>query len=829
MENIRLRTWAAQVDAVRDQFREALLEGERLVSAGGEGAPASARAFAKSAVAEAKKQLPGVTWSGTFSRRSSDSLLVYSGLICADIDDLEPDRIASLRNALRQCPHVFGSFASPTSGLKVLFAVDPEPGNHRRYFEGIGVLMRDNYGVSIDPSGKDLCRLCFVSSDPDAWVNEAAEPLPVLLEPSPATTSDGLLSARSERPGMMDIGLDGFVATGCESTARVFPQANEDPLPAVEDALRHISADCPRAPWLKVGMALHTLGESGWALWVRWSKTAPTRWVETEAGRDWDSFGRSRSQGGIGLGTIFAAARSCGWAGVLPPPPGSGLRIPAPRNRRQIPRRGGCAAGVDHQQVSVGGMASAVEASTAAGDQDPGDSEQEDTLPEGSDASRALEFVDRFCQIIRYVPEWKRWIVFESGRWNAREDGGLLRLSCQLATEVLATIQDVRHGLSAKVEIQTITESATAFASARNVSSMATFASTDRRIIISPEDLDADPWLVGAPNGVLNLRTGQITPHSPEQLITKSLGCDLDPNARAPQWVAFLERVLPDPEVRAYVQKAAGYSLTGLTTEHHFLFLYGLGCNGKSTLLETLFAGMGGYAGKAAESLLYSSDRGATPPDVIAEIAGVRFLVGAETHEGARLNEGSIKDICGGDTLRGARKYEHGFKFRPVAKLWMVGNHKPAIRGNDDGIWRRVRLIDFPVQIPVEERDPGLPSKLLLERPGILNWMAEGARLWQRDGLQPPPTVRAACAGYRQDEDVLGDFLAERTQLFAPSSANHNELFKAYQAWAEASGLRYALNSRILAKRLRERGWSDAKDGRGNLIWRGIRLLHLIN
>ncbi len=445
-------------------------------------------------------------------------------------------------------------------------------------------------------------------------------------------------------------------------------------------------------------------------------------------------------------------------------------------------------------------------------------------LPDGSDAHRASRFVGRFSELLRFVPEWDRWLVFEGGRWKTRDDGGLIRFSCQLSGEILASASSI-VGDSRQVqdEVKRLTAEAGNYAGSAKVFSMATFAKADHRVIIRPEDADADPWIVGAPNACLDLRTGNVIEHSPSRLVTRFLGCDIDPKATAPTWAAFLDRVVPDTEVRHWLQKAAGYSLSGLTQEHHFCFLYGNGANGKSTFLETLSAALGDYAGRAAESLLYANERGATPPDVIAEIAGVRLLVGAETKEGARLNEGTVKDLTGGDTLRGARKYEHGFKFRPVAKLWVAGNHRPAIQGADHGIWRRVRLIGFPVEIPLEAQDAELGNKLLAELPGVINWMAEGFRNWQREGLRPPESVQAAVAEYRSDEDVLGDFLDQRIEAFTWGSIPMSELYKQYQRWAEESGIRSPLSDKMLARRLRDRRWQDGKGTAGQRVWRGVK------
>jgi putative DNA primase/helicase len=366
---------------------------------------------------------------------------------------------------------------------------------------------------------------------------------------------------------------------------------------------------------------------------------------------------------------------------------------------------------------------------------------------------------------------------------------------------------------------------ANAWANGRVVENMLKLARNDRRVIVKPDQLDADPWIVGARNGVVDLRNGEITEHSRERLVTKYLGADFDPHATCPRWERFLMEIIPDKAMRRFIWKCIGYSLTGLTTTHQFLFLYGLGANGKSTLLEILFAAFVDYAVRAGARLLYVTDHHGTPDDQIAELCGRRLIIGSETQEGARLNEGIIKDLTGGDTLRGCRKYEHGFAFKSTGKLVLAGNHKPAIRGTDDGIWRRVRLIPFERQFGPEERDETLRGKLMTELPGIINWIVEGCLLWQQEGLSPPEIVRGAVADYRAEEDTLADFLDECIRESRGDRTTHKRLFAAYLHWAEESKLRHTLTSRILAKRLRELDWKEVPGNPGKLIWQDVTLI----
>jgi putative DNA primase/helicase len=252
--------------------------------------------------------------------------------------------------------------------------------------------------------------------------------------------------------------------------------------------------------------------------------------------------------------------------------------------------------------------------------------------------------------------------------------------------------------------------------------------------------------------------------------------------------------------------------------------LHGRGANGKSTFLEILCAAFDGYAGRAGSRLLYATDHHGTPDDQVAELFGKRLVIANETQEGARLNEGTLKDITGGDTLRGCRKYEHGFSFKSTAKIWLAGNHKPAIRGTDDGIWRRVRLIPFERQFGPGERDENLRAKLLNELPGIINWLVEGCLLWQQEGLNAAEAVRAAVDEYRNDEDVLRDFIAEHIERDPFATVRHSEVFARYQEWSRTEGISFALTSKGLSKRMRERGFRESRIGDGSKVWAGIRL-----
>ena len=444
-----------------------------------------------------------------------------------------------------------------------------------------------------------------------------------------------------------------------------------------------------------------------------------------------------------------------------------------------------------------------------------------------NDAGRAERFVDRLQNDIRYVPEREIWLNWDAGRWRIDRDGGLERLAIQLSRDLLAEAARVPgvYDAATKQRAAACIE-ALACGDRRNISDFLALAKVDRRILLPVAHFDDDPWLVGARNAVVELKTGTVREYSRNDYITRALGCDVDPQSNCPRWLSFIEEVFPDPALRHYVHKAVGYTLTGDTREQCFFFCYGTGRNGKSKFMEALEHVFGELATRAGKGIVATNHRGDYPLRELADVCGARFILASETEESERLNESVIKDLTGSDSLRAEHKYERAFSFKAVGKLWICGNHKPTIRGTDGGIWRRVRLVPFTEKFEGNTDDRNLSEKLRAEESGILTWMVRGCLLWQREGLEPPPAVVAAVADYRAEEDTLADFLDACTTENPDSYTTHATLFGAYRQWAESNGLRHPLTSRVLAKRLRERQWADGKNGHGARVWRGVTLVH---
>ena len=308
--------------------------------------------------------------------------------------------------------------------------------------------------------------------------------------------------------------------------------------------------------------------------------------------------------------------------------------------------------------------------------------------------------------------------------------------------------------------------------------------------------LNADPWRFNVQNGTLDLRTGALRPHDPTDLITFLAPVAFNPTARCPTWERFLLEVFAgDRDLVAFIQRAVGWSLTGVVKERALFFLYGdTGKNGKTTLVETLMKLVGasgeasyGYGRKVGADTFMKSKNPEDNQRKAATLAGPRFVCTSEVDEEHRLNEQLIKDITGGDTLEGRRLYQEAFTFKPQFKPWMYGNHKPEIRGTDDAIWSRVRLVPFEVSFKGRE-DLNLADKLEAELSGILNWAIQGCLDWQRHGLQPPAKVQAATQAYREEMDVFGPFIRECCVIHPHAEVWANDLWNAYKAWCVEAG-----------------------------------------
>lgn len=431
-------------------------------------------------------------------------------------------------------------------------------------------------------------------------------------------------------------------------------------------------------------------------------------------------------------------------------------------------------------------------------------------IPPLTDAGNAERFASNSGGFLRYVHGWDKWIKWDDTRWSADASRDVYRL----AIEAIRLISADVPGLSPVAGFEA-TKHALKSEKRERIEAMVALARSLPPIPVQPTQLDCDPDLLNVQNGILDLRTGRLASHNSLRLLTKLASAAFDPLVKAPTWVAFLERVLPDPEVRSYLQRAVGYSLTGNVGEHCLFFCYGTGANGKSTFLETLreLLTESEYAKSAGPDLLLSKKQDRHEEE-IAELRGARFVTTVEAGSNRFWDESRVKWLTGGDMLSARFLHKDRFSFAPSHKLWVAANHRPRVRGTDHGFWRRVHLIPFTVTVPEAERDPDLRMKLRAELSGILNWGLEGALEWRRIGLKPPEAVRAATDEYRSGEDVIAAFLEECCTITPTGFETVANVYGAFQEWSEKSGER-SCSSRELTEALIERPGITRKRGTG--------------
>lgn len=442
--------------------------------------------------------------------------------------------------------------------------------------------------------------------------------------------------------------------------------------------------------------------------------------------------------------------------------------------------------------------------------------------PHATDLGNAKRLVERHGADLRYCQARNSWLVWDGRRWAWDESGETERRAKETVLSWYAEAAE----LPAKERKQLISHAMKCEAASR-LEAMIKLARTEVGVPVAMGDLDRDPWALNCLNGTLDLRTGELRPHNPSDLMTRLVPVDYDALEDCPTFLAFLHQILAGKsDLIQFLQRAIGYSLTGLTVERCMFILWGGGKNGKSTLLDTVLELLADHAARTNTDTLMAKHHPGIPND-IAALKGMRFVFASEGEEGQRLAESKVKDITGGDTISARFMRGEWFSFRPEFKLWLGTNHRPAIRGTDDAIWDRIKLVPFTVRIPPEEQDKSLKGKLLTEAPGILAWAVEGCLAWQRDGLGEPAEIADATKQYRSSEDVIGRFLGERCEFHDTANVTKKALYGAYKSWCEEQSEEY-VTQKAFGMRINEMGLDEAREYVGKdraRIWIGIALL----
>jgi putative DNA primase/helicase len=438
-----------------------------------------------------------------------------------------------------------------------------------------------------------------------------------------------------------------------------------------------------------------------------------------------------------------------------------------------------------------------------------------------TDLGNARRLAKRYGEDIRYIYEWGKWIICNDGRWEVDNDGAIMRL----AKETTEAMYSEALELENKDERDALLKHAIKSQGEARLKAMVTLAQSEVEIALSAQKLDADPWLLGVQNGVIELKTGKFRKALRQDLITKRANVHFDQNAKCPEWLKFLDKVMGgDTALQAYVQRVVGYILTGSVCEEVMFVLYGTGNNGKSTFRETLHGLLGDYALAADAALLTERKKPGGATEEIARLKGRRFVAVNETAENDHLNEARVKFITSQDTVTARNLYGHLFDFYPTHKTALATNHKPIVRGTDEGIWRRVQLLPFTVKIPNSEVQKDYRERLLMpELAGILNWALAGLAAYLKEGLSPPQTVLASTQDYRNDMDVVGQWIAERCKLDPNATVATAAAFSDYRQWAEEE-VGWTLKKLTFRRHLTDRGFATQKGTHGQRLVVGLRL-----
>jgi putative DNA primase/helicase len=437
-----------------------------------------------------------------------------------------------------------------------------------------------------------------------------------------------------------------------------------------------------------------------------------------------------------------------------------------------------------------------------------------------TDVTNAARFVDQHGADLRFCYAWASWLVFDGRRW--RRDAGDVSIRCakETARGWFAEAAQASDDASRKA----LARWATYSSSEPGLRRMLTLAQAE--LAITPDQLDANPWLLNCPNGTLELRTAHLRPHRREDFITKMTAAIYDPTARLPMWDTYLESAMPDAAARAYAQRYAGYALTGDTREDVFVFARGPAGGGKSTLIEGLRRTWGDYATSADFSTFLVKRSSDGPREDIARLAGTRLVTSVETRDGQAFAEGVIKLLTGGDTVAARRLYERTFEFAPAFKLLLASNFRPRANAEDDGLWRRLRELPFPVGRP-HRADRDEQVRLTLIDPAqagsaILAWAVDGCTEWLTHGLGEPDVVMQATAAYRKSQEPLAEFVADCCHIGSGYSVPAARLREVYESWCKAEGIKYPVGGRTWGNALRALGCADRRGHGGVRWWDGI-------
>lgn len=409
------------------------------------------------------------------------------------------------------------------------------------------------------------------------------------------------------------------------------------------------------------------------------------------------------------------------------------------------------------------------------------------------DTGNAQRFKDAYGEVIRYSYIRKEWYFYDGKIWIVDQEGKIKTLADSTIEKMKDEPIYVPKDADPEEIEKAFNKHVKAARSSRGKISM--LKETEHLLPIKPEEFDADKTLFNVQNGYLDLRSGKLMPHAKDKFFTKVSNVEYTDKIDCPLWLDFLDTIFDhDQDLIDYMQRAVGYSLSGSTEEQVMFVLFGNGRNGKSVFLDIITEMFGNYSTNIQpQTIMVKQQSGGANSD-IARLDGARLVTTTEPNEGSRLDEGLVKQLTGGDRVTARFLYGSEFDFEPELKLWMATNHKPVIRGTDDGIWRRMAIVPFTVQIPAEKVDKQLKNKLKRELTAILNWAVEGYQLWKIRGLDEPKVIVDQRKEYQTEMDSIEAFIEECCIRQEGHSVQSKIIYQAYRDWASANG-QYMMSS----------------------------------
>lgn len=403
------------------------------------------------------------------------------------------------------------------------------------------------------------------------------------------------------------------------------------------------------------------------------------------------------------------------------------------------------------------------------------------------DTGNAARFISLWGDDIRYSFVRKSWFFYNGKYWETDQTGEARKLVDEtlehMKKEPVVTSEDIDEEDAKKIFMKHLKYSRSSAAKSNMLKE------SQHLRVIDIAEFDKDINLFNVANGYINLETAELHEHDPLKYFSKHSKVEYTDKIDCPLWMEFLNDIFDgDTELIEYLQRAVGYSLSGSTEEQMMFILHGNGRNGKSVFLDIITELLGNYTTNIQpQSIMVKQQTGGASPD-IAKLAGARLVTTTEPNDGMRFDEGLVKQMTGGDTITARFLNENEFDYTPQFKLWMATNHKPIIRGTDDGIWRRMAIVPFTVQIPFHKVDRQLTNKLKGELKAILNWAVEGYQLWKLIGLAEPQTIKDQRGEYRQEMDPVAEFIDECCVLVQGDRERASDLYKAYKKWALDNG-----------------------------------------